>query len=226
MTTFAIVDDTAIWFLIVEEYLAKMGNSTVIAKAQDGIEFVDWCYHNKNLPDIAIVDVEMPKMDGVQLTDFLTEYFPSIKVIAASSHIHQEIVEDMIGCGAYAFVSKLYGIKNLSNAIDAVTVGEVYIDPLLLLETIDRDQLMKDRKKHKRLYDTSALTSKQKALAALYATGASQKEIAGSMDLSQSTVENNTNILTEKLEIENRQHLTLNSIRNGFSRIAKIFKKG
>ena len=142
MITIAVIDDTEKWISLTESHIKNMKNCSLIVKVYDGIEFVDWCYHHNQLPDIALVDIEMPKMDGVQLTDFLTDHFPNIKVIAISSHTHKGAVEDMIACGAFGFISKLYSMKNLPNAIIAVAEGKFYIDPILQLDDIKRENLL------------------------------------------------------------------------------------
>lgn len=226
MQTVAIVDDTEKWVLIAERDINNMDGYAVIAKLYDGIEFVDWCYHQKQLPDIALVDVEMPKMDGVQLTDFLTGHFPSVKVIAISSHTHKEAVEDMIACGAYGYASKLHNLQNLPKAIAAIAGGNLYIDPILQLEHINREQLMDERKNQKQLQDKLKLSPKQKEIIALYTTNASQKEIAATLSVSQKTVENRVRDVSGILKVASRQEFTLKSIRKGFTRLARIFNEG
>lgn len=225
MPTIAIIDDTEKWIILTDSYIRNMEGYTVTVKLHNGIEFANWCYHHHNLPDIALVDVEMPKMDGVQLTDFLTEHFPSIKVIALSSYSQTETVEDMLACGAYGYASKLFNIKNLQEAIVSVANGMVYIDPLLGIKSINREQLMSERKNQKHLLDKKGLSAKQKALIALYSTSASQDEIAEVLSVSSKTVENRVRDISKTLEVTSRLELTLKSIRNGYIRVARIFKK-
>ena len=225
MPTIAIIDDTEKWISTAESQIKYMEGYSVVVKLYDGIEFANWCYHHHNLPDIALVDVEMPKMDGAQLTDFLTEHFPSIKVIAFSSYCENETVEDMLACGALGYASKLFNIKNLQEAIVSVSNGMVYIDPLLGIENINREQLMAERRNQKHLLDKKGLTAKQKALIALYSTSASQDEIAEALSVSYKTVENRIKGISKTLEVTSRLELTLKSIRNGYIKVARIFKK-
>lgn len=225
MLTIAVIDDIEKWLLIVENHIKNIKNCSLLVKANDGIDFINWCYHHKQLPDIALVDVEMPKMDGVQLTDFLTEQFATVKVIAISSYAHKEAVIDMIACGAYGYVSKMNNMKNLSNAIIAVIEGNVYIDPVLEIKDINREHLMGERKKQKHVYGESILTLKQKAMIALYTTTASQKEIATTLSISQKTVENQVRNISDILKVSSRQAFTLMSIRNGLTKVARIFKE-
>ncbi len=189
MLTIAIVDDAEKWLLIAEKLVNAMPGCKVIVKLYDGIEFVEWCYRNRNLPDIALIDVEMRKMDGVQTVDFFTDHFPAIKLMAISSHTHKEAVEDMVACGACGYVSKLYNMKNLPDAINAVAAGKIYIDPILQIENIDREKLMAVRAKQKEYRDDLGLKPKQTEMNALYATVASQKHIADILSVSEKTVE-------------------------------------
>lgn len=225
MLTVAVIDNAEKWQLIVEKHVEDMKDCSLMLKLNDSIDFVDWCYHHKQLPDIALIDIEMTKMDGVQLTDFLTEHFPDVKVIAISSHTHKEAVEDMIGCGAYGYACKLYNIKNLPNAIIGVAKGNVYIDPILEIKGINRKTLMLKRRKQKQFMNESKLTLKQKAIIALYTTSASQKEIATTLSISQKTVENRIGDISGILKVTSRQAFTLNCIRNGFTKVARIFKE-
>jgi DNA-binding NarL/FixJ family response regulator len=225
MISIAIVEDTEKWVSIAEAYIKKIDSCAVTVKAANGLEFVDWCYHHHHLPDIALVDIEMPKMDGVQLTDFLTEQFPSIKVIAMSSYCEQLNVEEMMACGAYGYVSKLFNMKNLTLAINSVINNIIYIDPVLKIADIDRNSLMAARKKEKQLLYNSNFTPKQMALIALYATSASQKEIAEAFSVSQKTIETRISDVARKLKFGNRQDFTLQSLRKGFIRVAHISKK-
>lgn len=222
--TIAVIDDTLKWSTIAENHINKIEGCSLLVKLQDGFNFIEWCNHNNILPTIALVDVEMPKMDGVQLTDFLTEHFPTIKIIAISSYGHREAVEDMIGCGAWAYVSNLYEMKNLPQAISTVANGFVYIDPLLQIKEISREQLMTERKNQKKKLDKLKLSLKQKEIIALYTTSASQKEIANALSLSTKTIENRVKSVSEILLVTNRQEFTIESIRRGFTRLARIFK--
>ena len=225
MLKIAIIDDNKKWISIAETQLKNLSKYSIIAKVHDGIEFVDRCYHHKIIPDIALVDVEMPKMDGVKLTDFLADFFPSIKVIAISSHCEKETIEDMIACGAYGYVSKLFEMKNLIDGIESVRKGDVYIDPILHLKGINRELLIEERKHQKEIQGDLNLSYKQKALMALYTTSASQKEIAASLSISTKSVENQVRDLSGILEVKSRQELTLKSLRKGFTRVARIFKE-
>lgn len=167
----------------------------------------------------------MPKMDGVQLTDFLTEHFPSIKVIAISSYCDKETIEDMIACGAYGYVSKLFEMKNLIEGIELVMKGNIYIDPVLKINTINRELLTTERKRQKELQDHLKLTCKQKELLALYTTTASQKGIASLLSISTKSVENQVRNISGIFDVKSRQELTLKSIRKGLTRVARIFNK-
>ena len=222
--TIAIIDDSVKWTAIAENHINKMRGCTLLQKCNDGFNFIDWCNHHSILPKIVIVDVEMPKMDGVQLTDYLTVHFPGIKTIAISSYGHREAVEDMIGCGAWGYVSKLYDMKSLQDAIREVANSSIFIDPVLRLKEISRTKLMHERKNQKRQLERLKLSKKQKELIALYTTNASQKEIASALSLSTKTIENRVKSISEILNVYNRQEFTLESFRRGFVRIARIFK--
>ncbi|MBY0481803.1 MAG: response regulator transcription factor [Chitinophagaceae bacterium] len=222
--TIAVVDDSVKWTTIAENHIKKIEGCFLLIKIHDGFSFVEWCNHHKQLPNIALIDVEMPKMDGVQLTDFLTDHFPRIKIIAISSHANREVVEDMIGCGALGYVSKLHEMRNLPLAIAEVANGYVYIDPVLQIKNINREELMEERKKQKKTLENLKLSLKQKEIIALYTTSAGQKEIATALSTSPKTIEKRVKTVSEILNVTNRQEFTLESFRKGFARLARIFK--
>ena len=217
----AIIDDSYKWVSITENLLKKVNDCTVISITHNGFDFVNWCNNNKNLPEIALIDIEMPVMDGIQLTDYLTNKYPEIKIIAISSYGEKELVEEMIGCGAMGFVSKLFELGNLLNAISDIKKGLVYIDPVLHIKDINRIKLIESRKQN---HAELNFTKKQRELMTLYTTSAKQQEIAKTLSVSQKTLENRVKQLSETLNVTSRQEFTLKCISKGLSRMARIFK--
>lgn len=217
----AIIDDSNKWVNITETLLKNVNDCTIIEISNNGFDFVKWCNKNKVLPDIALIDIEMPVMDGIQLTDYLTNKYPEIKIIAISSYGEKELVEEMIGCGAMGFVSKLFELGNLLNAISDIKKGLVYIDPVLHIKDINRIKLIESRKQN---HAELNFTKKQRELMTLYTTSAKQQEIAKTLSISQKTLENRVKQLSETLNVTCRQEFTLKCISKGLSRMARIFK--
>jgi DNA-binding NarL/FixJ family response regulator len=226
MNTITLIDDSNRWLSAAEMQISKIPDFHLQCKFTNGIDFINWCYHSRAIPDLAIIDVEMPVMDGVQLTDFLTANFPEIKVIGLSSYINIEVVEDMFACGAYAYISKHFDARNLCSAILAVVEGETYVDPLLGIPGIDRNRLMNERKNQKASLNLLGFTPRQKAIMSLYGSSAHQREIAKIFSVSLKTVENHVRDISLKLEVKSRQELTLKNIRKGIIRLARIFHDG
>ncbi len=147
MILISVIENNARHLKIITEHLQENPNYRLLSTATNGFEFLKFCYSNKQLPDIALIDIEMDVMDGVTLVDFLNQFYPSIKCIAVSSHNHKEIIEAMMACGAMGFVFKLFTIdENLLNpqllgltnkfetidaAIETVIANVFYLDKLI-----------------------------------------------------------------------------------------------
>jgi DNA-binding NarL/FixJ family response regulator len=225
MVSIAVVDDSHRWLTAAENKLKDMAGFELAGSFCDGIDFIRFCFGSTKLPDIAAIDIEMLRIDGVHLTDFLSDHFPSIKVIGVSSHSAPELVADMIACGAYGFISKLFNMQNWKEGVETVANGDIFIDPLLGDIRISRDELVAERQKQKTMHDQLGLTTRQSTLASLYSAAVNQKEIARMLSISPKTAENHISRISAQLGVSSRQEFTLRSIRAGLVKIARIFTR-
>jgi DNA-binding NarL/FixJ family response regulator len=130
----------------------------------------------------------------------------------------------MIASGARGFVSKLIKLKHLPYAITEINNGLIYIDPILRIKDICRLCLMNERFHQKKNLGVFKLTPKQKEIISLYATSASQQDIAKALSVSTKTLENRVKNVSNLFNVKCRHDLTLNSIRFGIIRVARLFK--
>lgn len=225
MVKIAVIDDSLLWQQAIkrklEIFLPK--DYECIVTVTDGLAFLLYCSKTKLLPDIALMDIDMPRMDGVSLTDFLTDNYPGIKVIALSCYSDDKIVEDMFAGGAWAFVCKVGNMPFLEDAIKCVSSNEIFIDPRIAFDISLRTKLMQLRKVDKNTLCGLSLTYKEKILLSLNASEASVKEMAEILCISDKTIEKHIQNISQKMSVSSRKSLAIIAIRKGLVRIAHLF---
>lgn len=242
MINVAIVEDNLLHADYILAVVSAFSNCHVLTIKTDAFDFLNYCTKEKQLPDIALVDLEMRGMDGVSLTDYLTNYFPDIKVMALSSHTHIEAVEDMLACGAKGYAVKAFPSLNrfealpntkylahLEDAINTIVNGGYYIDPYIInsanhkYHTFDIEQLVAKRQAENKRAASLGLTKREKMMSSLYASasGTKQEAIASVLNISTNTLDKQIQSASAKLNVNNRQMFTVRSISLGIIKIAR-----
>ena len=173
----------------------------------------------KKIPDIAIIDVQMPVIDGLAATNYLTGHYPDIKILAISCHTRPDIVQDMLQAGASGYIAK----KNLSadlllTVFTTICAGNTFID-----DTLGNKTIFQSAKTTSTLNNTAhpEITEKEKTFLQLSATTISYGQIAKLMNVSEETVYNYPKYLKEKLGLRNRQELMIYAIQHGIAKVAR-----
>lgn len=221
MIKVAIVDDNPAFLTKLSSCLRRNSTFLLVHEAQDGNELIYYLNAAKDLPDIVLCDVNMPKMDGVAVTDYLTENFPAIKVIGLSTFVGKNTVEDMLASGAWGYLVKV-NLADLHTAILSVTDGQVYICDLISEDIQKREILVAERLDRKVIKQNFNLSFREQKFIALNATSMDYKEIGKIMFVEPKTVDTFFNRISKKLNIKNRQSLTLFALRRGLARIARL----
>ncbi len=238
----AIVEDNILHADYICTTVTAFANCTVVAVQTDAFSFLSYCASQQVLPDIVLVDVEMRGMDGVSLTDYLTNYHPAIKVLALSSHEHTEAVEDMISCGAKGYVVKQFPdlkrlevlpnsnyMAHLEEAINTIVNGGYYIDPYIINSSSNKyhisdiEKLVANRQAENKFASSLGLTKREKMMSSLYASASAtrQGEIASVLNISTNTLDKQIQSASAKLKVNNRQMFTVRSISLGIIKIAR-----
>lgn len=198
-----IVDDHKIFRESLAYLLANQTNLEVLAQANNGQEFVDILKLEK--PDIVLLDIEMPVMDGIEATRRAISMYPDIKILVLSMHNDEEFYSSMIDLGVKGFILKEADSLEVKRAIEEVLGGSLYFSQDLLIN------LLKKRK------DTVQfdLTQREKEVLAMIAKGHSNAEIAERLFISARTVEKHRAELLLKTESKNSISLVVYAIKNG-----------
>jgi len=185
---------------------------SVIGEAEDGRETVRLV--KKLAPDVVIMDIAMPDMNGIEATRQILADRPVIKVIALSMHSDRHFVSEMLKAGASAYLVKQCALDELFIAIKTVMKGQTYLSPCIsgvVVEYILRNKL----KTEATVFST--LTDREREVLQLMAEGRTSKEIATHLNLSVKTIETHRMNIMEKLNIHTVAELTKYAIREGLT---------
>jgi DNA-binding NarL/FixJ family response regulator len=181
----------------------------VVAEAADGREALD--LFKKHRPDVLLIDIAMPKLNGLEAIARITRDYPNAIVIVLSMYANQEYVMQAIQAGARGYLIKEDGVSELKAAIKGVTDGELYLSSRLSID-LSHGELEKVAVR----YDPLAkLTSRQREILQLIAEGNNTKEIAFLLKLSVKTVEAHRTQLMQRLGINDIPSLVRQAMRSG-----------
>jgi DNA-binding NarL/FixJ family response regulator len=187
--------------------LSRIQDFEVIGSASNGQEYLKLV--EQNLPDIVLMDIGMPVMDGVEATEKTTELYPSVNVIALSMFSDQEYYHKMVAAGVKGFLIKEAGIDELEKAINSVVQGNAYFSQELLRNIIVNISNVKVSS-----HDPTQLTKREEEVLQMICKGYTTKEISDLLFISQKTVEGHKTNLLSKTNSKNAINLVLYAFKN------------
>ena len=173
----------------------------VVGEASNGVEAIRMAYELK--PNVVVMDLSMPELDGVQATKEILKHLPGTEVLILSMHAEDNYVRNAMDAGAKGYLLKSAIDVDLVGAIKIVAEGKRFIGSGLKYVSNDTDDELK------------RLTAREKQVLQLIAQGKSNKEIASLLDLSVNTVSVHRANLMEKMNIHRTAELVLFAIRKG-----------
>ncbi|MFQ6038175.1 MAG: response regulator [Candidatus Aminicenantales bacterium] len=192
--------------------LEKQPDFKVIDEAGDGRETVKKAKALR--PDVVIMDIGMPHLNGIDATRQVLATSPGSRVIALSMHSHRRLVAEMLKAGASAYLLKDSASEELGHGSRAALAEKIYLSPDIA-ETVVREYLT-----HIPAKDFSAfsiLTQREREVLQLIAEGKTTKEIASLLYLSVKTVETHRQNIMDKLELHSVAELTKYAVREGLT---------
>jgi len=209
-----IADDHKILREGLKKLIEDQSDMEVVGEANNGREAISII--NKTNPNVVIMDVSMPDMNGMEATKQIVKDFPHIKVVALSMHIEKQFVEGMFAAGALAYILKDCASEELVKAIRTVVKNKIYISADISDVVMEGyiESLSRDKK------ETSGnLTSREREVLQLIVEGKKTKETAKILHTSVKTVETHRYNIMTKLNINNIACLTKYAIREGITSI-------
>jgi len=186
--------------------LSAQSDMEVVGEAGNGRETVEMA--RLLMPDIVIMDVTMPELNGIEATRRIREISSHIRVLALSVHRDSVYVRQMIRSGAEGYLLKESADTDLLAAVRAVAQGHSYLSPEV------SGVILKDYRKHA-TNPVDLLSAREREILQLLAEGRTNKEIASLLNLSVYTVDGHRTRIMEKLNLHSIGELVLFAVRNG-----------
>lgn len=194
-----------------EQLLELDGTMKVIAEANDGEECLN-LLNKKIHPDILLLDINMPKKNGIEVLEYIKQNKIPVKVLILTVHNEVEYLLKAVDIGIDGYLLKDSSYDELKEAIDVIISGNTYIQPSLLPalnESMEDYALDKER--------IECLTKRELDVLRLISEGCSNKKISDELTISERTVKNHISHIFRKIDVEDRTQAAVFAIRNKIS---------
>jgi DNA-binding NarL/FixJ family response regulator len=186
--------------------LSAQSDMEIVGEAGNGREAIDLAADLR--PDVVVMDVAMPELNGIEATRRLTAANPHARVLALSMHKDSVYVREILRAGARGYLLKDSGPADLVAAVRAIASGEGYLSPAV------SDAVLNDYRKHV-TNPIDLLSSREREVLQMLAEGKTNKEIAVVLNLSVYTVDAHRGRIMEKLNLHSINELVRFAVRNG-----------
>lgn len=213
MIKVVIVDDQDILKEGLKMILGNEDDINICGLASNGMEAYDVC--KKQIPDVILMDIKMPVMNGVDATKKIKRDFPETKVIVLTTFNDDEFIYDALKYGASGYLLKDASPKEIESAIRTVYNGGALIQPNVARKVIDKFSKMASEKQAIKLDKrVELLTKREMDICRLLGQGKNNKEIAKELFLSEGTIKNHITNILNKLDLRDRTQLAIFSVKN------------
>jgi len=203
-----LADDHAIFRKGLREIIEKQSDMTVVGEAEDGIEAVEKAA--ELTPDIILMDVKMPRLDGLEATHLITNRDSEAKIIMLTMYLEDGYVVEAIKAGARGYIPKDTDLERMLEVIRAVHRGEARIDPAIASRALVK--LCQETEDSPR---SISLTKREKEILSFVVRGATNSEIAEELLLSEQTIKNRLSGIFKKLGVRNRTEAAVYAVQEG-----------
>ncbi len=207
-----IADDHRLFRQGLRQICEAVGRFEVIGEAENGQEAVELARRLK--PDVVLMDIQMPVLDGVEATRLITTSDPTVRVLILTMYKQDRYVFEAIKAGARGYLLKDIDEQELVDAVRAVHRGEALIDPGLAARLLEEF-----RRLSQSAADVEDLTPGEMDVLRLVAQGLDNKSIARELSLSERTVANRLSEIYQKLHVASRTQAALVALRRGWARL-------
>lgn len=202
-----IADDHVLIREGIRQLLEFDGDIEIVAEANDGLECLALLNHI--LPDVLLLDINMPKANGIEVLKTIKEKNISVKVLILTVHNEVDYLIRAVDIGVDGYILKNYGSAELKKAIMSIINGESYIQPDLIPALNSRLVSRNDC-----MGKIELLTRRELEVLIFVATGMFNKEIAEKMSISERTVKNHISSIFKKIDVADRTQAAVFAIKN------------
>lgn len=215
--------------LIVEDHELTRGGLVFAFKTEPGLKIVGeaengeeglWMVE-KTHPDVVLMDINMPVMDGIEATRLIKEKYPDIKVVILTSHNNHEEVLASLAAGADAYCMKDIKTERLVQVLEMVKEGAIWLDPSIARHIMDSlnfpvsPPLQTSSPQTRKRYNTE-LSDRELEVLNLLAHGKGNKEIARELSISIHTVKAHVSTIIQKLAVDDRTQAAVKALQQGY----------
>lgn len=191
--------------------VASQPDMEVIAEVSDGLSALEQAKQLQ--PDVAVLDISMPKMNGLEATKKLKQICPNVKVITLTRHDESGYLKQLLAAGASGYVLKQSASSELIHAIRVVAEGTTYLDPAITDKVIEG---YIDKQAHLSAKSHSLLSEREEEVLRMIAWGYSNKEVAANLNISVKTVEAHKANSLKKLGLSSRIDIVRYALLRGW----------
>jgi two-component system response regulator NreC len=206
-----LADDHAVVRSGIRMLLEAEPDIEIVAEAESGRQAVEQVRHF--MPDVVLMDVQMPELNGIEATQQIKKMVPSTAVLALTMHEDDQYFFEMLHAGASGYVPKRAAPDDLVTAIRTVARGEIFLYPSLATRLVQDYLKRADSGEQPLVYDD--LTPREREVLVLIAEGLTNAEIANRLIISAKTVDRHRENIMRKLNMHNRIDLVKYAIRTG-----------
>ena len=178
-------------------------------------------YVKKHRPDIILMDINMPDMDGITAIQEIKKINEKIRIIAVTGYDDPDLIFRAMKVGAKGYILKTMASSQLVTAIDEVASGKIYLPPVLAAKFFEHFHEVFDEENNKYEKEDnliSCLTHREKEVLELLTLGITYKGVAGKLFISETTVKTHVNNIFQKLQVNDRTQAVLYAINHGLGR--------
>ncbi|HLR70541.1 MAG TPA: response regulator transcription factor [Pseudogracilibacillus sp.] len=219
--TIALIDDHKLFREGVKRILSFEPMFEVVAEADDGLEAKEIV--DEHQPDIVLMDINMPEMNGIEATKELLQNNDELKIIILSIHEDESYVTHALQTGAQGYLLKEMDTESLMEAIKVVYEGGSYLHPKVTHNLVhEYRKLVKTKEKNINSNEIEyrkplhLLTKRECQVLQLLSEGQSNRKIAETLVISEKTVKNHVSNILQKMDVNDRTQAVVTAIRNGW----------
>jgi two-component system NarL family response regulator len=205
--TVLVIDDHPVVREGVAAMLARQGDMVVVGEAATGREAIG--RFRELAPDVALLDLRLPDLDGVEVTAALRAEWPTSRILVLTTYDGDEDIHQALSAGAQGYLLKQALREELAAAVRAVHAGRRYIPPGVAVRLAERPL-------------GAELTPREKDVLALIVEGHSNKEIADALGLTEGTIKGYVNTMLAKLGVADRTQAAITAVRRGLVHLTPL----
>jgi DNA-binding NarL/FixJ family response regulator len=207
-----LADDHALFRRGVASLLAAESDFEVVGEAVDGQQAVEMA--RALMPDVILMDISMPVMDGLEATRRIKAEFPYVRIVILTVSDGERSLFEAVKSGAQGYLLKKIEPQALCGTVRGVVRGEAFVSPVMAARLLE-EFAGNSRRTAPPPTPSAQLTQREQEVLALVARGKSNKEIAAALAIAENTVKNHLKNILEKLHLENRVQAATYALRQG-----------